>query len=176
MRSHVRVSTHVKNPLHERKIARVNITVNGAILHIPSRDFVVTNATLVTVTFCFHNSALFCFIVNKTFNMIQQQKTLYFGYTKFGSHVPFQIIKSNQSCRQAHTCEMTLLHQLLLGIDCLKSSINCHRKSVQCADSAACNCGVQASSAGIINHLLTIMEKHKQVIGETTDSLTSKSN
>ena len=31
----------------------------------------------------------------------------------------FQIIQSNHSCRQGHTCELTLLHQFLPGMDCL---------------------------------------------------------
>ena len=41
-------------------------------------------ATQVTVTFCFHNYALSCFILNETFDMLQQQKTLYFEYTNLG--------------------------------------------------------------------------------------------
>jgi len=62
---------------------------------MPNRNFVVATATLVTVTFCFHNSALSCFILKETFNILQQQETLYCRYTNFGSHVRFQIIKSN---------------------------------------------------------------------------------
>ena len=33
LRSHVRVSTHVQNPPHERKIARASIIINHAIAH-----------------------------------------------------------------------------------------------------------------------------------------------
>ena len=42
-------------------------------LHMPYRSFVVATATLVIFTFCFQNSALSCFIVNQTFDMLQQQ-------------------------------------------------------------------------------------------------------
>ena len=85
--------------------------------HTPNRDFVVATATIMTVTLCCHNSALSCFIINETFDMLQQQETLYFGYTNFGSYVSFQIVKSNRSCRQGHTCELTLLHLFLPGMD-----------------------------------------------------------
>ena len=105
---------HVRNPQHERKITRANITVNRAIAH---KNFVVATATLVTVTVCFHNSALPCFILNETFEMVQQQETLYFGSTNLGSHVQFQIFQSNHSCRQGHTCKLTLLCQFFPGMD-----------------------------------------------------------
>ena len=78
--------------------------------HMQSRSFVVTTAKLVTVTFCFHNSALSFFIQNERFDILQQQKTLHFGYTNLGLHVQFQIIKSNRSCRQVRTCELTHFH------------------------------------------------------------------
>ena len=32
--------------------------------------------------------------------------------------MPFQIIKSNCSCRQESTCELLLVHQFLPGMDC----------------------------------------------------------
>ena len=57
VQSHVRVSTHTQNPQHERKIAHDNVIINRAIA-MPSRNFVGVTATLVTITFCFHNSAL----------------------------------------------------------------------------------------------------------------------
>ena len=47
--------------------------------HMPNSNFVVAIATLVTVTFCHHNSAISCFILNETFDMLLQQETLYFG-------------------------------------------------------------------------------------------------
>ena len=43
---------------------------------ITNMDFVDTTATLVTATICFHNSALFSFILNETFDMLQQQETV----------------------------------------------------------------------------------------------------
>ena len=53
---------------------------------MPNRNFIVATATLVPVTFCFHNSVLLCFILNDsaflcfilndTFDMFQQQETL----------------------------------------------------------------------------------------------------
>jgi len=64
----------------------------------------VAAATLVTVTFCFHNSGLSCFILYKASEMLQQQETLYFVCTDLGSHVQFEIITSNLSC------ELALLH------------------------------------------------------------------
>ena len=44
--------------------------------NMPNRSFIVENATLVTATFCFHNSALSGFILNETFDKLQQQETL----------------------------------------------------------------------------------------------------
>ena len=45
--------------------------------HMPNRKFVVATAKLETVPFCFHNSALSCFILNETLDMLQQQETLF---------------------------------------------------------------------------------------------------
>ena len=61
-------------------------------LHMPERSFVVAPAMLVTATFCFHDSALSCSILNETFGMLQQQETLYFRYTNLGLHVQSQLI------------------------------------------------------------------------------------
>jgi len=90
VRSYVRVPTHVQNFQHEQEITRAYITINHPIAH-PNRNFVALTATRVTVTFCFHNSAVFCFTINETFDMSQQQETLCFRYTDFESHVHFQI-------------------------------------------------------------------------------------
>ena len=49
-------------------------------LRMPNRNLVVTTVTLVTVTFSFHSPALFCFILNEEFNILQQQESLYLGY------------------------------------------------------------------------------------------------
>ena len=43
-------------------------------LHMPNRYLDVATATQVTVTFYFKNSALSCFILNETFDKLQQQK------------------------------------------------------------------------------------------------------
>jgi len=107
----MRVSTFVKK-------SPVLTSLSTMQSHIRSRNFVVATAPLVTVTFCFHNSALSCFILNETFGILQQQQTLYFGYANLGSHVPFQILKSNRSCRQGRKCELPLLHQFLPDADC----------------------------------------------------------
>ena len=40
--------------------------------HMPNKNFVVAIATHSTVTFCFHNSALSCFILKDIFDMHQQ--------------------------------------------------------------------------------------------------------
>ena len=92
--------------------------------HMPNRNHVVATATPVTITSCFHNSALSCFILNEIFDMLQQQETLFCGYTNHGSHVQIQISKSNHSCKRGCTCELTLLHQFLPGMDCLCEIIN----------------------------------------------------
>ena len=63
-------------------------------LHMPHRNFAVATVMLVTVTYCSHNSALSCFILTETYDMLQQQEDLYFGHTNLGSHVQFQILKS----------------------------------------------------------------------------------
>ena len=91
--------------------------------HMPNRNFVVPIVKPVTVPFCFHTSALSCFTLNEAFDMLQKQETLYLGYTNFRSYWPFQLIKSNRSCRQGQTCELTLVHEFLPGMDC-----NIHRK------------------------------------------------
>ena len=71
--------------------------------HMPNRSFAVATATLMTVTFCFHDSALSYSILHETFDMLKQQGTLYFGYTNLGPHVPFQIIENERSCKRGHT-------------------------------------------------------------------------
>ena len=83
--------------------------------HMPNRSFVVTTATQVTVPFCCHNSVLSCFILHETFYMLQQQDTLYFGYTNLGSHTQFHIIKSNRLRRHVRL----LLYQFSPGMDCI---------------------------------------------------------
>ena len=75
-------------------------------LHTPNRNYVVATAILVTVTFCFHNSALSWFILNEIFDMLQQQETLFCGYTNLRSHVQIQISNSNHSCKRGCTCEL----------------------------------------------------------------------
>ena len=84
---------------------------------MPNRNYVVPTATQVTITFCFHNSALSCFILNEIFDMLQQLETLFCEYTSLRSHVQIQISKSNHSCKRGCTCELTLLHQVLPGMD-----------------------------------------------------------
>ena len=44
--------------------------VRSQLSHIPKGNVVVTNAALVTVTFCFHNSVLSGFVLNETLNML----------------------------------------------------------------------------------------------------------
>ena len=92
---------------------------------MPKRDFVVATATLLL-----HNSALSCFILNQTFDMLQQQETLYFWYINFGPHVAFQIIKSNHSCRQWCTCELPLLHQFFRAWTENATQIECFKRNM----------------------------------------------
>ena len=53
------VHTHAKSPSTSKKSSVLTslLTVQS---HMPNRNFVITTATLVTVIFCFHNSALSC--------------------------------------------------------------------------------------------------------------------
>ena len=85
-------------------------------LHTPKKNFIVATATLVNAIFCLHNSALSCFFLNETFDMLKRQEILYFGYANPGSS-QLLITKSTHSCRQGHACELKLLHQFLLSID-----------------------------------------------------------
>ena len=87
--------------------------------YTPTKNYVVAIATHVTVTFCFYNSALSCFILNEIFDMHQQQESLFCGYANLGSHVQIQISKSNLSCKRGCTCELTFVNQFLQGMDCL---------------------------------------------------------
>ena len=80
---------------------------------MPNRKFIVATAALMTVTFCFKNSAISCFILHETLDVLQQQETLNFGYTNLASLVQFQRIRSSRSCRQGRTRELTLLYQFL---------------------------------------------------------------
>ena len=73
--SHVCLSTHLQNLPLQRKIA-VPTSLLAVQSHVPNRNYVVATATLVTVMFCFHNSALSCFILNEIFDMLQYQEAL----------------------------------------------------------------------------------------------------
>ena len=90
MRSHMRLSIHVQNNTSEKLPLPTLLSIVQS--EMPHRNFVVATATLVTVSFCFHNSASSCFILNETIDVLQQQETLCFGCTNLGSHVHFQII------------------------------------------------------------------------------------
>ena len=102
-------STNQKSP--------VPASLSSVQSYMPNRNFVVATATLVAVTFCFHNSSLSCFVLNETFDMLQEQETLYFIYRNLRSHVQFQITKSNRSSKRGCTCELTLVHQFLPGMN-----------------------------------------------------------
>ena len=116
MRSHTRISTYVQNPQHGGK-SPVPTSLSTVQSHVPIGNFVVATGTLVTVTFCFHNSALCCFALNEMFDMLQQEEILYFGSTNLASHAQFQIIKSNHSCKRGCTCEVPLVLQFHPGMD-----------------------------------------------------------
>ena len=64
-------------------IARAPASLSTVQSHMQNRDFVVVTATLMTVTFCFYNSALPCFTLNETLS-IHQQQALNFGYRNPG--------------------------------------------------------------------------------------------
>ena len=85
-------------------------------LHVLGRNNVVATATLVTVTlFSFITLFYPAFILNEIFDMLQQQETLFCGYTNFGSQVQIQISKSNHSCKRGCKCELTLVHLFFSG-------------------------------------------------------------
>ena len=89
--------------------------------HKPNRNFFVAAAALVTVSFCFYSSHLACFVLNEAFDILQEKEALYFGYTILGSHVQFQMIKSNRSYKRGHMCKPTFLLQFLPGMDYLST-------------------------------------------------------
>ena len=88
--------------------------------HISNRNFAVATAVLLTINFFLRNCFLTCLVLYGTFDMLQQQDTLYYGYTKLGSHTQLQIVKSNRSCRHGCMCKLTLLH--LPGKGCFSSN------------------------------------------------------
>ena len=116
--AHVHVHPHTCKIPCISKRSPVPTSLLTVLSHMPNRNFIVITATLVIITFCFHNSALSCFVLNEAFNILQQLQTLHFGYTNYGSQVPFQIFKNNSSCRQGYMCRSMLLHQLALVMDC----------------------------------------------------------
>ena len=69
--------------------SKVSTSLSTVQPHMLNRNFVVATARLVTVTFCFRNFALSCFIMNETFVVVQQQETLYIGYTNLARAIPF---------------------------------------------------------------------------------------
>ena len=105
---HTYVCPHMCDIHSTSKNSPVPISISAIQLHMPSRNFVVATATPASVTFSFHNSALSCFMINETFNMHQQQETLHFGCTNLASHMPFQMIKNNHSCRPGCMCKLKL--------------------------------------------------------------------
>ena len=99
VQSHMRVSTHVQNPQHERKYHPCQHHYQPCNRTCQIGTSVATTI-LVTVTFCFRNSALSCFILIDTFDMLHQQEVLYCRYTNLELLMQFQISKSNRSCRR----------------------------------------------------------------------------
>ena len=94
---------------------------------MPNRDFVVATGTLVTVTFCFQNATLSCFILNETLDMLQQQETLNFGYTNRGLHMQLYTSTSNHSCNKGaranwRSCINFFLAWTVIGVPGDKSS------------------------------------------------------
>ena len=69
----------------------------------------MANATAVTVTFAFITLLYPALSQMKRLTCFRNKKQ-YFGYTNLGSHVPFQITKSNRSCTYGHMWALTLLH------------------------------------------------------------------
>ena len=79
MRSHVRVSTHVQNPWMSGDTCEkspVPSSLSTVQSHMPNRNFVVSTATLTTVTFYIHSSALPCFVQNEKFDVLQQKDSV----------------------------------------------------------------------------------------------------
>ena len=53
-----------------KSLSTVPTSLSTVPSHMLNRNFVITTAKLVTITFCFHKSALSYFILNKTFGML----------------------------------------------------------------------------------------------------------
>ena len=114
--------------------------------HMPKRSFVVATATLATANSCFQNSALSCCVLNETFETLQQKEALHYGYTNLGSHMQFQVIKSNRSCRQGRTRKVTLLHQFPSSMDCYNSTWHQSRNEISKAWKFVLPCTKQSST------------------------------
>ena len=93
-----RVHTRAKSPARAKK-SSVTTSLSTVQSHVPNRNFIVAATTLMTVTLCFHISAVSCFVLNETFDMLQEQEAMFLGYTTLGAYVQFYIIKSNCSCK-----------------------------------------------------------------------------
>ena len=83
-----RVKTRAKSPARVRNRPCQNH-------YQPCNRACLIIATLVTVIFSFHNSALSCSILNETFDMLQQQETLHVGYANLEN---VEIIKVVNLC------------------------------------------------------------------------------
>ena len=101
MRSHLRVSTQTCKIPNTSEKSPVPTSLSTVQSQMPNRNFVVAAATLVTVTLCFHNFALSCFTLNEAFDKLQQQETLYCGYTNPGS--VRTIARANEATRAIDT-------------------------------------------------------------------------
>ena len=106
MRSHVRLSAHVKIPSTSEK-SPVPTSLSTMQSHMQNGDFVVANAALVTINIYFHNAALFRFALNETFDIHQQQETLYFGYTCNENSVIICV----RNCECYSQCQLDVLSQ-----------------------------------------------------------------
>ena len=78
-RAIARARVHTCKTPSTSKKAPVPKSLSTVQSHMPNRNCVVATPIPVTVNFCFHNSALSCFSLKETFDILQQQETLYCG-------------------------------------------------------------------------------------------------
>ena len=103
-------------PARAGNIARANITVNRTIAHA-KQEFTCRNCNtrechILLLELCF---ILFLSQMRHLTRFSNKELCILDTQIARGSHVQFKIIKSNRSCRQGCTRELTLLQQFLPG-------------------------------------------------------------
>ena len=113
----MRMSAHVQNPhILFHVYIYMPTSVPTVQSNMPNKNFVVKTATQVAVTY-FYNSFLSCSSQMRHLTCFSNKKFCILDVQNLWSHVQPQIRMINRSRRQGRTCELTLLHTFLRGMD-----------------------------------------------------------